>query len=112
MPQAEASKWWWLLLPLVAYALSHALLVRPAQRQLRVAQEALLDAEREELAAEMALEREHNTRQRLQQEVHDLAENAERMRRAEREASAQLDALARGRRRDFVLPGESRSTST
>lgn len=98
----------WILLPILAYFLSHAAFVRPAQRQLAHAQQMLLAAEREELSAEVELESVQRRRQRLWREVRSLSETAERMRRAERTAELQLEALKNNRRPDYILPGGSR----
>lgn len=101
----------WILLPLLSYLLAHVVLVRPAQRQLTFAQQALLDAEREELAAEVALTRAERTRTRLAREVADLEDTTERMRRAELAAEAQLSSLRGSVRNEFVLPGASRDAA-
>ena len=95
----------WLLLPLVIWLLAHALLVRPAQHQLLQAQQVLLVAEREELAAELALAREEKRRGRMEREIKDLEDTAERMRVAERVARAQLSA-GEHHRPSWVLPGQ------
>ena len=100
----------YLLLPLVVYFLGHVLLVRPAERQLRFSQQALLVAEREELAAELALARADRAKQRLERKVQELAETAERMRTAKRVAEAQLGSK-QGERLEWVLPGQGRLKS-
>ena len=99
----------WVLLPLVIYFFGHLMLVRPAQRQVTLAQQLLLDAEREELAAEVGLARADRAKQRLEHEVQELAETAERMRTAERVAEAQLGT--RAERLEWVLPGQGRLES-
>ena len=98
----------WFLLPLVVWGAARILLVRPAQQSLARAQQSLFDAEREELAAELALSREDRVRVRMQRELNDLDDTAQRMNAAERAAEAQLEG--QHHRPDFVLPGRSRPT--
>ena len=98
------------LLPLVAYILGHLLLVRPAQHQVTQAHNALLAAEREELAAELAVAREDRARHRLEREVRELAETADRMRSAARVAEVQLGRNS-VERLEWVLPGQGRLES-
>ena len=98
----------WLLLPLVCWMLARVLLVHPAQRQVTLAQQALLEAEHLELTAELAAAREERLRLRLEHELHDLADTADRMDAAERAAEAQLDGAKP--QSNFVLPGHSRQT--
>ena len=83
----------WVLLPLLTWMLAHALLIRPAQNQLALAQQELFEAERENLRMEQALQREDSARTRLERERRELADTAERMTIAERDAEAQLASL-------------------
>ena len=102
----------WLLLPVCVWLLCHAVLVRPARRQLAQAQQALLVAEREELSAQMGLEREDRQRTWMQREIKDLLATSERMRVAERTAQAALDAAeAAHHRPSWIYPGQSARVS-
>ena len=100
----------WLILPMLTWLLAHSVLVRPAQSELAQSQQVLLAAEREELAAELALERENARRQHDERELRELQQTAERMRIAQANAEAQLAALP-GARADHVFPGQGRPAS-
>ena len=107
-----ASTMLWLLLPLLTWLLAHGLIVRPAERSLMHAQQTLLAAEREELSAQLAVEREAARRQRDERELRDLKETAERMRVAELAAEAELAQQARTVRVDHVFPESARIAPT
>merc|ERR1712080_326409 len=94
----------WLLLPLATWLVGYVTLVRPARRQLAQAQQVLLAAEKEELAAQMMVARDEELHERMRRELSEQKDTAERMRAAEREAHAQLNS-AQVRRPSWILPG-------
>ena len=94
---------------LASWALGQLLLVAPAKAALTQAQHVLLQAEREELAAQTAALRERRAVERLETRLRTVASDARRMRDAEAHAHAQLDLLDASRRTAFSLPRTSRS---
>ena len=93
------------LAALAAALLGHFLLVRPARRELKLAQEALLHAEHEELTAQTKLEADQLKVGRLRRQIKAIRETEERMRVAEVTYTERLQHFKARRRRDFVLPG-------
>ena len=87
----------WLIAPIVAALVARRILLAPAERQLAQAQQALLVAERDELAATLRTEREELGVQRMKERLKGIMDDAERMRAAETQALAELSRLQSSR---------------
>ena len=102
----RGQRWWWLALPIFAALLARVLFVAPGQRALAHAQQSLLAAERDEMAAQVAAEAEEREVARMQSAVETLLADAERLKAAEASAKLQLSQREAYAAKPWLLPGD------
>ena len=96
------------LLPLMVLLSARLILVAPAERQVALAMQVLLAAEREELAEVVAVEREELIVERMRRRIETMISDAGRLRVAEAAAQAELArGVSRSGSGHWVMPGET-----
>lgn len=95
------------LLPLTTWLGARIVFVSPAARQVALAHQQLLAAEREELAETIAVERDELIIERMKGRVETMLADAERLRIAAATAQAELShGVYRSGSGHWVMPGE------
>lgn len=103
-----------LAVPVLVWLFLQLLVLRPKEAKLAAAQRALLVVEREELAAQLALEKAEAEIARTERKIQTIAEDAVRMKAAESIARAELRTPPRHGwiSPRWIMPGESSKSQT